>query len=164
MADKTATVIELARLWGVTRQAVAGLARQGVIARHGRNFLREDSTQRYCAHLRKLATGRGGESAIASATSERARLTKAQADAVELKNATLRGDMLPAADVEAEWSSILRSVRASMLAVPSRCASRLPHLTKHDTAEIDREVRAALTELGGGRGPQLEDRKYWNPK
>jgi len=29
-----------------------------------------------------------------------------------------------------------------------RGAVRLPHLTAHDLAEIDREVRAALTEVG----------------
>jgi hypothetical protein len=34
-----------------------------------------------------------------------------------------------------------------MLAVPSRAAQRLPHLTAHDVAEIDVEVRAALTEI-----------------
>jgi hypothetical protein len=31
---------------------------------------------------------------------------------------------------------------------PARVTARLPHLSKHDVAEIDREVRAALTEVG----------------
>ena len=57
--------------------------------------------------------------------------------------------MLPAADVEAGLAPEYRAVRAGLLAVPSRCAGRLPHLTPHDVAEIDAEVRAALTELGG---------------
>jgi hypothetical protein len=35
-----------------------------------------------------------------------------------------------------------------MLAVPSRCAVRLPHLTPHDVTEIDGEVRAVLTDIG----------------
>jgi phage terminase Nu1 subunit (DNA packaging protein) len=39
-------------------------------------------------------------------------------------------------------------VRAGMLAVPSRCAQRLPHLSAHDVAEIDREVRDVLIEIG----------------
>jgi phage terminase Nu1 subunit (DNA packaging protein) len=38
-----------------------------------------------------------------------------------------------------------------MLAVPSRVQQRLPHLTAHDVAEIDAEVRAALIEIGGGQ-------------
>ena len=37
-----------------------------------------------------------------------------------------------------------------MLAVPSRVAQRLPHLTAHDVAEIDAEVRAVLAEIGKG--------------
>jgi phage terminase Nu1 subunit (DNA packaging protein) len=51
--------------------------------------------------------------------------------------------------VQAEWSDILRIVRAGMLAVPSRVAARLPHLSRSDVAEIDAEIRAALNELGG---------------
>jgi hypothetical protein len=35
-----------------------------------------------------------------------------------------------------------------MLAVPSRVAARLPHLSRTDIAEIDKEIRAALTEIG----------------
>jgi hypothetical protein len=39
-------------------------------------------------------------------------------------------------------------------AIPSRAAARLPHLTVHDVAEIDAEVRAVLTELGEGEAPE----------
>ena len=102
----------------------------------------------YCAHLRQLATGRGGESAISTATAERARLAAAQADLAELNAAKQRGLMLDAAEVEAEWSSVLRTVRASMLAVPSSVATRLPHLSAHYVSEIDSEIRAVLTEIG----------------
>jgi len=142
------TAVDLARLWGITRQAVNLLARRGIIVRKGRGFDRDDSTRRYCAHLRELATGRGGESAIASATAERARLLKGQADAVEIKNASLRGEMLPAAEVASRWASILRRVQVGVLAASSRCAGRLPHLTRRDVSEIDAELRAVLAELG----------------
>jgi terminase small subunit / prophage DNA-packing protein len=145
-----ATAVDLARLWGITRQAVNALARRGIITRKGRGFDRDESTLRYCAHLRELATGRGGEAAITSATAERARLAKAQADSQELKNAALRGAVLDAGAVEREWADILRTVRAGMLAVPSRAAQRLPHLTTHDVAAIDHEVRAVLTGIGAG--------------
>jgi phage terminase Nu1 subunit (DNA packaging protein) len=39
----------------------------------------------------------------------------------------------------------------STLTVPSRVSQRLPHLTAHDVAEIDAEVREALTEIGEDR-------------
>ena len=41
-------------------------------------------------------------------------------------------------------------VRAAMLAVPSRCGATLPHLTAHDIAELDREIRNALEGLADG--------------
>jgi len=85
---------------------------------------------------------------LAKATAERARLAAAQADLAELKAAKQRGSLLDAEAVETEWSAVLRTVRAGMLAVPSRVAQRLPHLTAHDVAEIDAEVRAVLTEIG----------------
>jgi phage terminase Nu1 subunit (DNA packaging protein) len=64
---------------------------------------------------------------------------------VEVK---MRGELVEAVAVQTEWSVILRTVRAGMLALPSRVAARLPHLSKHDVAEIDAEVRAALSEIG----------------
>jgi phage terminase Nu1 subunit (DNA packaging protein) len=84
---------------------------------------------------------------LAEVSRQRARLAKAQADIAEQKAARQRGSLLDAAEVENEWSGVLRTVRAGMLAVPSRVAQRLPHLTPHDIAEIDREVRAALSEI-----------------
>jgi phage terminase Nu1 subunit (DNA packaging protein) len=39
-----------------------------------------------------------------------------------------------------------------MLAVPSRAAQRLPHLSAHGIAVIDSEVRDVLTEIGNQEG------------
>jgi hypothetical protein len=62
----------------------------------------------------------------------------------------LRGELVEASAVEAEWAGVLRTVRAGMLAVPSRVAQRLPHLNAHDISEIDLEVRDALYTIGSG--------------
>lgn len=86
--------------------------------------------------------------ALAEASEQRGRLAAAQADLAELKAARMRGELVEAGAVEAEWSGILRTVRAAMLAVSSRVAARLPHLSRMDVAEIDAEIRAALTDLG----------------
>lgn len=149
MSD-TVTAAALADLFGVTTRTITDLAKRGIIVRAGRGYALTASVHGYCDHLRKLATGRGGDQAIASATAERARLAREQADHIALKNAVARRKLVADADVETEWSGILRTVRAGMLAVPSRCQQRLPGLTAHDVSEIDREVRAALTELGEG--------------
>ena len=89
---------------------------------------------------------------LAEATKERARLARAQADLAEQKLARQRGSLIECEAVEREWADILRQVRAGMLAVPSRVAQRLPHLTPHDVAEIDAEVWAEIgTSMGSGR-------------
>jgi phage terminase Nu1 subunit (DNA packaging protein) len=150
--NDTVNVATLSDLIGVTRRTVSDLARRGIVVRSGRGYALAESLRRYCGHLRDLATGRGGESAIASGTAERARLARAQAELVETKGKKLRGELVEASAVEAEWSGVLRTVRAGMLAVPTRCQQRLPHLTVHDVAEIDREVREALSDTGEKRG------------
>jgi len=46
---------------------------------------RQHMVRGYCHHLRKLATGRGCDAAVATATAERARLARAQAELAETK-------------------------------------------------------------------------------
>src|SRR5438046_2508303 len=94
---------------------------------------------------------------LKKATIERGRLAAAQANLAELKAAKMRGELVEAAAVEAEWSGVLRTVRAAVLAVPSRVAARLPHLSKHDVAEMDAEIRAALGDIGGATNTQGDD-------
>jgi phage terminase Nu1 subunit (DNA packaging protein) len=67
-----------------------------------------------------------------------------------LKNVLARRELVSAAEIEAEWSGVLRTVRAGVLAAPSRCQQRLPGLTAHDVAQIDAELRDVLTEIGNG--------------
>lgn len=144
---------ELSALLGITRQRVAALARSGILKRtNPARFDMHDSVKRYCANLREKA-GRAGRPALADGDPlkmEKLRLAKEQADALELKNAAARGEMVKADIVEREWSSILRDLRAALLAVPSRVGSRLPSLTAHDIAEIDAEIRATLEVLADG--------------
>jgi len=82
-----------------------------------------------------------------SLSNEKERLTRLQADAQELKNAQLRGEMVEIAEVERQWQDILRTVRAGMMALPSRVMQKLPHLSMMDKRAIEDEVRAILTEL-----------------
>ena len=84
-----------------------------------------------------MVTPQGPRAAsLVKVSNERARLARAQAELAEAKLARQRGALLEADAVEREWADVLRTVRAGMLAVPSRVAQRLPHLTAHDVAEI----------------------------
>jgi len=133
----------------VSERSITEFARAGTVVKVGRG--RYDlvaSVQRYTAHLREVAAARGGETAILDLTQERARLARVQGDGQELKNQVVRGELVAAADVEREWSGILREVRAGMLTVPGRVHQKIPHLDASEVALIDREVRDVLEALG----------------
>jgi phage terminase Nu1 subunit (DNA packaging protein) len=82
--------------------------------------------------------------------SERDRLAREQADNVALKNAALRRELVPATEVEDRWAGVLRRIRSKILAVPSRVRQASPHLTGHDIAALDAELRKALEDLADG--------------
>ena len=146
------TAAVLAKWLGVSRKTVFELAKAGVAVRVRRGlYALEESVTRYCEHVRRTASQRGGEASLAALRDERIKIAREQADALAFKNAAARGSLLDAAEVEREWSDILRAVRAGMLSVPSRAAQRLPHLSKHDVSAIDAEVRAVLKEMGNNR-------------
>lgn len=138
----------LCDLLGVSPAMLTELKNRGIARHLGRDAWDLAATVRaYCAHLRGTASGRGGEEEVANLTAERARLAREQADAQALKNAVLRRELVPVAEVAREWGDVLRSIRARILAVPSRVRSALPHLTAADVAVLDRETRAALEDL-----------------
>lgn len=84
-----------------------------------------------------------------STVSERDRLAREQADNMALKNAALRRELVPSAEVEQRWSEVARRIRSKILSVPSRVRQQCPHFTQHDVGAIDGELRAALEELAG---------------
>lgn len=140
---------ELAGLLGIAPRTVRELAGRGLVLKAGRGrYNLAVSVSSYCSHLREQAAGRAGDAQAGLAT-ERARQAKEMADNIALKNAALRGDLVSAAQVTAEWSGVLRRVRARILAVPARVQQSLAFLKQHDVGVIDAELRQALTELGG---------------
>jgi terminase small subunit / prophage DNA-packing protein len=137
----------VAKYLGVNTRTVYRLAEEGhVIKVAPGRFDVALSASRYCAHLRAVAAGRGGEKGVLDLTAERARLAKEQADAQSLKNEAARGALIPAGEVTAKWRGILTGVRSLMLAVPSRVRVAIPHLTAAEIEAVDREIRNALTE------------------
>lgn len=150
-----ATESEMARLLGITANRVRTLARDGILHRpvRGRYDVRV-SLKTYIGDLRdkasRLGYAGGKQLGKSDLEAEKLRLARQQADKIEIQNAAARGELVKATDVERAWAAVLRDVRAAMLAVPSRCGATLPHLTAHDIAEIDREIRNALEGLADG--------------
>lgn len=144
---ETVNAKEVADWIGVSDRTVSDLAIRGHAKKVGRGrYDLKETIRLYTSHLREVAAARG-DGQILDLVQERARLAKAQTAGQEMKNATLRRELLPREEVEAEWSDILRKLRSAMLAIPSRIRQRLG-LDANATADIDREIRDTLTVLG----------------
>lgn len=131
---------ELCDLLGIGERQAFALAGTGVLKKAGRGkFDARESIKSYIVHSRK-----SGNSDL---DAEKIRVQRETADKLELANAATRRELIPAIEVEREWASILRDVRAAMLAISSRLQQRLPHLSAHDASTIDREIRDTLTEV-----------------
>ena len=134
---------------GLTPRRVIGLAKEGAIPTVGRGrYDLRSAVAAYCDTLRRSAAGRG--TVDKEYRDEKTRLAKEQADKISVSNALARRDLLPADEVELEWTGVLRDVRARLMAVPSRVGSRVPTMTAHDVREVEREIRDALAELADG--------------
>lgn len=149
--DCIVTEAELADLLGITAQRLRTLHRDGVVRRAApaRYRLRE-ALRAYTGGLRdKVAAAGRPVTSGDDLKAEKIRQTREAADKLALANAAARGEMVAVADVAREWADVLRTVRAALLALPSRVGSRLGHLTAHDLSEMDLEIRATLAELSG---------------
>ncbi len=81
----------------------------------------------------------------------RQKLVLAQAEQVELRNAKMRGELIPASDVAATWSGLVADARQRLLAIPSRLGAKLA-LPRQTVAAMDAEIRAVLIALAGQGG------------
>jgi len=143
--DTLVRAVVLAQWLGVSERAVAGYVQNGIIVRAQRGlYPLQESVRAVCHHFREVASRRGTTSTL---TAQRERIAREQADALEMKNAVTRREMVSAKSVTDEWASILRMVRSRVLASPSRMQQQLGHLSAHDLDVIDRELRDALEEL-----------------
>jgi len=84
--------------------------------------------------------------------SERARLTRTQADRAELKLKKESGELIPTASAMQQWGAVIQTVRQKILAIPMKTA---PLLYGLETAEIkerlQRQIFEVLEELSNPR-------------
>ncbi len=136
------------KLVNIHGRTVRDLAQRDIIVKVGDNrYDLTASLRSYASHLREMAAGRGDEQHQLFLTAERARLAKEQADNTALKNAALRRELVPVAEVKSLWAGIVRQTRSKILAVPARIRQQLAHLSVHDVEVIDTELRRTLEEL-----------------
>jgi phage terminase Nu1 subunit (DNA packaging protein) len=149
---------ELAGLFGVSAQTIREMTRRHVLAKAGTQYPTAESIRRGMAHLREGASARGGKAATGVANERRA-LLKAQRQRVEFSLAKERGEFISAEDARADLAQLIRFVRSSLLALPSRLAGRFPHLTPEEVVHVDDEIRSIMTEMAHGQHPGGARRK-----
>ena len=146
------TAAQLGRAVGLSERAVAGRKLDGRLPAHAGGGIALAPILR--AGIASLASGhRTHAGAGLDLTAERARLAKEQADAMEMRNAATRGELIPRAEVVAGMQGALAYCRARLLALPDKAAPLV-------AAEADpRAVRDVLAELAATRAvPALPER------
>jgi hypothetical protein len=87
-----------------------------------------------------------------NATEEKAKLDKVKREREELKLAQDRKELLPASEVEEDWSKQVMNVRARLLALPGKLAPQAA--VESDPVEVEKVAKEliyeALTELSEG--------------
>ena len=139
------TSAALQRLLGINKSVLGELVEKGIAVRGAkRGSYRLETVTRYCAHLRDMASARGGDEAAQA----RARLGQAQAALAEAKAAQLRSELVETDAVEKLWTSKLRTFRNRILGIPGR----VQYLSARQTVVLQQELRAALDELANDKG------------
>src|SRR4030067_1573387 len=96
MAAQTYPVAVISKLLDLTPRRVQHLANEGVIPRAERGrYELVPAVRGYIRYLRDRSIGRDGE-VSSDVASERARLTREQADRGAMENAKARGELIPA--------------------------------------------------------------------
>lgn len=80
---------------------------------------------------------------------ERARLAKFQADKAEIEVNTLRGNLIPAEQIEVSWSKMVSAFRSRILGIPAKLAIRAAAEGEVKVVEqmLKTECNEALSEL-----------------
>jgi phage terminase Nu1 subunit (DNA packaging protein) len=134
MIDLSAPITQAAfgDLIGVNQSEVSDYVRTGVLTRGAAagTWLLE-----YCAHIRGIAAGRGGDDGI-ELTEQRARLAKEQADRIAMQNAVTRGELAPTILLEEVLAK--SGARANKLfeSIPGLLRRRCPFLAAAAIAEV----------------------------
>lgn len=143
IATARASQAELARLFGVSRQAINDLVRRNVLelGHDGRidvELARVALSNRVRPSAKTAAAVSSGGSApqqttVETASDESSTVTSyhvaktlretAEARMAQLKLAELRGDLMPTADVRATWSKRTAGLREAILQIPARLAA-----------------------------------------
>ena len=123
---------QFGELVGISQPAVSELVKRGVLTPGAcaAVWLLE-----YCGNLREQAAGRQSEGGMNLAT-ERARLSRAQAEIAELNLRMKRGEVVPIAGLEARLKAAIIAAREFLLGQPPRLSILLEGLDRHGREDL----------------------------
>ncbi len=154
-----ASLIEVAKELDLSTKMVGELIVRGTITKKGRGkYDVVEARTEYIRHLRKVAAGRANAGEL-DLGEERARLAKEQADAKEMENANLRGELVFIDDVAKQFGQQASAVKTRLLAIPSKSAPLVINCTKPSEAReiIEAMIEEALNELVGYNTQSTEE-------
>ncbi|WP_169792295.1 terminase small subunit [Pseudohongiella spirulinae] len=129
----------MARSLGISTQA---FDKWGVepVARQGREayFTMRDILDNRLAHVEARRSSSGADDDDYDA--QRTRLTKEQADKLEMENAVTRREQAPVELLEWALAELSQRISAILGAVPSKIKKRVPSLTSTEMTNINREI------------------------
>ena len=144
-----ATQKQIAEHLDLSPKRVSELYRDSILSSNSIDVTRVQ----YICYLRKLS-GYNKKSGTGDMQEEKIRLTKAQADAAELKVSELEGLLLPVQMVLNTWSNIFSIMRVGLLGLGNKIAHRL--MASKSVQEmkviIDEEIYRILNELAESNG------------
>jgi len=150
-----ATQRELAEHLDLSTKRISELIRDGILpSKMGRSPINIDVCRiAYISYLRKLG-GYNKRSGGGDITEEKTRLTKAQADAAEIKVSELEALLVPVKLVFSYWSNLIAIVRVGLLGLSNKIAHRLMAVKTAQEMKviIDEEVYRMLNELAESNG------------
>lgn len=138
-----ATQAEVGKHLDLSDRSVRDLLDRGVLPAARRGALDLEACRvAYIRHLREQAAGRATGPSGDDLTTERARLAREQADHYALKNAALRLELLPRAEITRAVTAAFQIVRDRLAALPARLAGPVARLS--DPADVRGRIADAI--------------------
>lgn len=153
MVDYKLTNSEMADLLGISNHRISALVKKGILIRSSANqYPLKPSITNYCNLLRGKKVGSGSTDDTEDGVdyySERARLTKAQADEKEILAAKAAGRLVKISEVERTWVDYITTCKTKLLTIPSKVAHALTTMEDIESinALLKEEIEHSLSEL-----------------
>ena len=145
----------IAKLLLISERRIYQLVNDGIIPKHERGrFELAPAVQGYIRFLQERQMG--GNASPTDYNTEKARLTKLQADFKEIELAELKGNLIPLDLVVETWQGHIGNARAKLLAMPAKAAAQTIGMDEYLESEqfLTELINEALDELNNDGLPK----------